>query len=534
MLTPKDYGLPHDEWRNNQLESINKVIGLHRNGGGHIIQGLGTGSGKSAIATALSVEDNVLVLVHNHGLLEQYERIYGFDIIKGRQEYPCELSSKVKTWTEKFKIKPTASDCHYDNMYECPAADKCGYLIAREKAINSRKMACTYKYAALSSAVRNRTGFLVMDEAHDSADEILSTASFRIGEDSISKYDFPSFPFDYYGTGGDGDILTKDDKNKCIGWLAESMQKISFIDLFNNLTPMGASMKRMLEYLSQCMDMLINSEDVFLKTEEIRGTTYIVFRPMEAKSVSNLLWSEKKTVLLMSATIGNPKPLAGELGIDRFIYDDYPHPIPPKYRPVYDLGMPKMVKANLDANPSLFALQAIKITKFVKMLPEDWRGIILTTSYYKVERLIEFLTNMLDGRIVPFDRSIGLNERIHNFMQSKDSGKIAVDTIQGWGTGLDLYGDVARFAVIAGTPFYNPTDRYDMLRLSRFGGRQYSLWSTYTAIPQAAGRISRGEMNQYNQFETNVAAIADGSCTTQQALGYYPKWFSSNISGVTV
>ena len=103
MIRPEDYGLPHEEWRENQLESIKRVINLHNNGGGHIIQGLGTGSGKSAIATALATEDNVLVLVHNHGLLDQYERIYGFDIIKGRPEYPCAHPQKVKTWKEKFK-----------------------------------------------------------------------------------------------------------------------------------------------------------------------------------------------------------------------------------------------------------------------------------------------------------------------------------------------------------------------------------------------------------------------------------------------
>lgn len=529
MPTPHDFGLPHEHWRDNQLEAIQKVINLHNSGGGHIFQGLATGSGKSGIASALSTEDNVLVLVHNHGLLDQYERVYGFNIIKGRQEYPCALKHKVKTWQERFRMTPTAADCHFDNMYNCPNADKCGYLLARERAFASRKMACTYKYATLSDMAKNRTGFLVMDEAHDSADEILSTASFKISSDQISKYDFPDFPFNSYGVGNEGDILNNLDRNQCIAWLAMSIEKISFIDLFNNLTPMGAAMKHTLEYMSQCMDMLASSEDVFLKLEEYGGKSYITFKPMEAKTVSQMLWKEKRTVLLMSATIGNPKPLAGELGIQSFTYDDYPHPLPRQYRPVYDLGMPKMVKANLDAKPSLYAIQAARIANFVQMLPDDWRGIVLTTSYHKVERLVEFLSGMLDGRIFPFDRTVGLNERIGNFINNDDKGKIAVDTIQGWGTGLDLYGDTARFVVIAGTPFYNPTDRYDMLRLNRNGGRQYSLWSTYTAIPQAAGRVSRGETDPYNNYLTNVAALADGSTCTEQAMNYYPQWFSDNI-----
>jgi hypothetical protein len=72
----------------------------------------------------------------------------------------------------------------------------------------------------------------------------------------------------------------------------------------------------------------------------------------------------------------------------------------------------------------------------------------------------------------------------------------------------------------------NPSDRYDVLRSGRPGGRKYSLWNTFNSVVQSCGRISRGEIRN-KDWLLNIAALADGSMTTPTAFSMYPLWFKS-------
>ena len=231
----------------------------------------------------------------------------------------------------------------------------------------------------------------------------------------------------------------------------------------------------------------------------------------------------------MSATIGNPKPLANELGIFGYEFIDFPHPTPKEYRPIYDLHIEKMTKKNIDINPMLLQMQSDSIVKFINSLDKTWRGIVLTTSNFKVKYLRSQISAKLPGRLFVPEEKQSLSDRIDSFKNNKDNGMIVVDTIQGWGSGISLDYDEARFSVIAGVPFPNPANKYESLRMERPGGKEYGFWVAYSCIPQAAGRVSRGEIDENGTPMLNVAALADGSCVSNMAMVNFPRWFKSSI-----
>jgi Rad3-related DNA helicase len=188
-----------------------------------------------------------------------------------------------------------------------------------------------------------------------------------------------------------------------------------------------------------------------------------------------------------------------------------------------------MTNDALFKNPSLYKIQAMKIAAWIRSLPEDWRGIILTTSFTKIRNLQDILKLQLGDRLLIPDTNWKVRSRVESFLEDKRKGVVVVDTIQGWGHGLDLRGDLARFVIVAGVPHVNPFDPYEIARKKRPNGQKYAWWLAYNAVTQAAGRVSRGERKDDGEYLENYCALADGSTTAPMAFKYYSDWFSEAI-----
>jgi Rad3-related DNA helicase len=526
---PRKHGLPHDFWREEQRDAFEKCLNVAKDGGGNVVIEAPVGVGKSGIATALGSTDYTTVVVSNHGLIDQYSRKYGFSPIYGRQEYPCVLNEKVNEWKSKYDLKPTAADCHYENMNDCPMAYLCPYIEAKNRAIQARRMVCTYKYAALAEAVQNRPGILVMDEAHNAVEDLLDVAASQITDAERREYNFDPFPLPQYGLNGKGDVLDQQSRLVVIDWITKQISKIAVVDLFDQLSPTASRNTKMVNRLQDCLYTLSSMSEVFYYCNIDQSEDWRVFRKhkpqitmelksLDVKRIVHKIRGEKTMSVFMSATIGTPHPLMYSLGADTWTFLTYKHPTPIDKRPIYDLGVEKMTRGNIDNNPSLYKFQANAIYKFVQSLDPSWRGIILTTSNYKVTTLRKMLFEMFMGRIWFPDPEWGLLERI-----------ISVDTIQGWGSGISLDGDLARFAVVAGVPFMNPSDRFSAIRMSSETGKRYGWWKPYSDVAQSTGRVTRGEKDDKGNYIQNVSALADGSATTAQARASYPRWMKEAI-----
>lgn len=533
---PRDYGVEHDAWRPNQHDALKRIFAyteeaaISEENPGHVYLQLGTGSGKTALSTALGHNDRVLALVHSLGLLDQYEQKYGFSIVKGMAQYDCVNEDVIMRFRERTKRVPTVADCPFDKKTECPVAQYCPYLIARDNALSARRTAVTYPYALLSYPIQERRGTVVLDECHIAPEAIVNMCSIMFTEKMRDEWSLPAFPL--YGTRAG---LTDETTGKVRDWLRASMiamgtqPPMQFPDERARWNAAYAKLKDTQLELEINQDYFLESyyEDRYFRGRKKRYN-YLSLRPFTAGKFSGKLFANKKLVVMMSATIGDPKPLAEELAIDDYEFFDYPHPIPSDRRPVYNLGMERMTYGNLSKSPALYTIQARKIANFIESLPGDWRGIVLTSSYDKLEKLRGNLSKLLNGRVF-IPPKAGPAERIEAFLTDKRKGLVSVDLIQSWGTGIDLWADAGRFSVIAGLPFKNTqTDPFERERVHRYGAA-YSWWQAYMAVPQAAGRVSRGEREESGEFMLNVAALADGSAMSPKALGSYPSYFRDAI-----
>jgi Rad3-related DNA helicase len=532
-IDPRTLGIPHDSWRDNQylaLESIMQELTTMNNRFAYLE--LPTGSGKSAIATALGQRQQVTVLVGTLNLLHQYRDAYGFDIIEGRQNYECTLTRKVQQWSKHGRT-PTAADCGYSPMHECPASGSCPYLSAKEIGLNSNRLAVTYKYAFLSRKVRERPGVLVCDECHESVEQIVSFSTFKVSEGDVVRDNLPPLPLrDYMGSGG----IVEHGAAIVLGrWLMQCAARYKYLLTSAGDVDTYDPQRQRIERKGKKFDDMLQSLDStgwFLRCMDDRGEVTLELKALDAATIAKRLWDRKQFTVLMSATIGDPAPLSKELGISRYSSKTYPHPVPAEFRPVFDLGVPKMTWKALQNDPGLFNTQAQAISRWVREYPAEWRGIVLTSSYAKIQKLDHYLQvgyESLRGRKFITQGSMngyGVKDYTKMFINSPGAGDVLLASVQGFGHGLDLKGDLARWAVVGGVPHTNPRDRYEQLRRKRNG--KYGWWKAYNTVVQSIGRVSRGE-RENGEWLLNVAAIADGSALTPTAMRYYPEYFKEAI-----
>jgi len=539
---PHSYGLPYESFREGQFDAIQIIadkwmVGKEINKQSFTILEAPTGTGKSAIAYVMGEFAPVTVLVGTLNLLDQYVTEYGFAGIKGRQNYPCAHRGKVKKWTDKGKKPPTAGDCHFSAMHDCQHSHDCQYLQLKEYALASNKLVVTYAYASLSFKVRERPGFLFMDEGHMSAEHLLSFAEFTISSRKQAKYQFPNFPHQLwmFGDKKRGGLITETTQPFVEQYLADCRNALD--DRMQYMSPLEPEYSAINKEWERLDRMLINlsKSTWFLdchpyvcswKGKEIPG---LRLRALDARIVADRLWTAKQNVILMSATIGDPEPLADKLGIQDYTFHTYPHPVSREYRPVYNLGVRRMTYKNLTKWPSLYRVQAAAIAEWIDRIDPDGqlRGIILTSSYKKIEHLYKGIPVFLKSenrRYIVQRGGMSIDQISQSFLNDQQPGDILIASIQGFGQGLNLKGDLARWVVIAGLPHDNPTDPYAQAMKGQPGGAKYAWNKAYSSVPQAAGRVNRcTKVN--GEYLINWTAIADGSALSPLARKYYPAYF---------
>jgi hypothetical protein len=427
---PRWYGLPHSELRPVQLDAISKVYELHKSGGGVIFIDSPVGTGKSAIASALGAFDTVTVFTSTLELLSQYEEIYGFSAIRGRQWYSCVYPRKLATW--KKPLPPTAYDCHFSPMQSCPAASECPYLHAKWTGLVSRRLVCTYRYGAISQSLQRRGGFLVFDECDVSAKEIVGHAEMLITNEERQQWSFPDFPSVETGLLENKDALTS--------WLWQCNLALPSINPESELQmAMAGEVEKKRKKITGTIEKL-EQGDWFANLSD----GILTLKPLTANRIIQSAYNNKRTVVLMSATIGNPKSLAVQLGLDSYQYVEYPHPTPAEYRPVYAIpGSPKMTYTPLGIDDPKYLIQGVQLWQWISQnIDPSWRGIVLTSSAAKANKLQQILSSRFDNRTVITGKS---SELIDRFKKDKRKGLIAVGYLQGWSHGVDLFGDFGPF-----------------------------------------------------------------------------------------
>lgn len=509
---PRWYGLPHATFRPSQFDAIQRIKKMYDSGGGIIFLNSPVGTGKSGISTALGVFDKVTVMTSTLELLTQYEEEYGFKAIRGRQWYPCVYKKKIDTWRGKYP--PTAFDCHFSKMMQCPAAGECPYLRAKVEAISAQRAVMSYRYGALSSAMARRGGFLVFDECDVSAIEIISHAEMTITNDERLQWSFPDFP--QMPTG----VLEK--KGELLTWLYACESVLPEPDPSNIFEmALAGDTEKKRKKLQRTIEQ-VEMGDWFVGIKD----GVLTLKPLTAKYIAQNAYSNKRVIVCMSATIGKPTALAKQLGIGDYEFVEYEHPTPPDKRPVYCLsGIPRMSYTPEGLADKKYTIQGIMLWNFIKNnIDPKWRGIALTSSIGKANKLHAILQERFarERKVITGPTNILLEQ----FKSDTRNGLMAVGYMQGWARGVNLVGDLGRFSAIASVPYPSDLDPYVVA--ARKYDKEFYEYCVFSTIPQGTGRVTRGERNG-DDWVLNVGILADRRCWDERALKYYPKWFTDSF-----
>ena len=246
--------------------------------------------------------------------------------------------------------------------------------------------------------------------------------------------------------------------------------------------------------------------------------------PMHAKRYFwNYMKHAAKRVVIMSASIGDPKTFLKELGVEdhESAVIQVSSPFDPKRSPIYIDPFLTLDFNSIDANlPRL--LKAVD--KILDDHPLD-KGIIHTNNYKVTKYIME--NSRHHGRLIGkagSDKDEKTNQAL--VLQHQLDGRPTVLISPSMHTGIDLKGELSRFQIIPKMPYASLGDPYVKAK-----NNQNSHWyqnDVWKKIIQASGRSTRSETDEA------VTYILDKSIVKsfQRFKASLPKWFKDRLHWV--
>ncbi len=505
--SPSYYGIPHEAWRPGQLEAVRWIVG----NSGNLIVSAATGSGKTALAKALSIYGPTVALVKTKSLqVNNYGKGYGYDVLMGRGNYTC-VAQEGKT----------CEDCLFGaQMNKCRFAKSCEYLTAKRIAMKSNAASVNYAYWLTTDTFKHRDNYaIVMDEAHLLPDITLEFSGVLVSEEQRQKYNLPEFPEIYFDDVQDE--KEKEAREKAIAWLEESYQRLKVItdsgqlkmifdgdededDESRAVRKLNDSVGSVLYYLSETKQFWYIRAGKFSYYSDGAYVGAFEAKPLTARYHFPGLFLAAPTNLLMSATIGNAETFSKELGISSYQFREIPSQFTPSERPIIDLGAPKISYNSPEAD---YDKQATLIANAIKSVNREWCGIIHVTSKQEAFNLVKRLSKRgLANRVwVPAsDFSTSKTLSVWNREKKRTRGAICVT----WNMteGVDLLEE--KICISAKVPFKSLGSPFAAMR-AKFSPDFYRLQAAWELV-QSLGRTRRGRPEDYGA-ENGLVAIADGN-----------------------
>ena len=249
----------------------------------------------------------------------------------------------------------------------------------------------------------------------------------------------------------------------------------------------------------------------------------IELKPLDISPYCRPVFEKCSKVLIMSATILNPKAFCRSVGLIhdnevKFIQVKSDFPI--ENRPIYPLNI-----AYLNFNNLQLSEVKSNITKTIDNIMTIHRkdkGIIHTTSYEQLNFIKENIPQDNARRLLVTDPEIQRDEVIQEHINSVKPTVLISPSLH---TGLDLKGELSRFQIITKVPYPNKGDRW--INAKRHLDEDWYYWQTALKLAQAYGRSIRSKEDWAKTY------ILDS------AFGYFlnknrnvlPKWFIQAIRG---
>jgi len=512
---PDIYNVPHSTWRPHQWETTQWALRLKDTG----ICEQPTGSGKSAVAKAVSSRKSVIVLVKTKFLQEQYEQEYGGDVLYGRQNYPC--------FHPDTHRGATCGECLFleEGMHKCP--HQCAYLTAKAKAASSPFAILNYAYWMTSRRFREKHApqVLVLDEAHSVPDEITSFCGCTITDKHRTDWQLPAFP--RITEGGKGMFVNTDHNPvaDAMGWLEAARTKLGehYLRLKGEAKGDTDASRKARKRLTRCerlgrklrttLDALRSSpSDWFIRSGKnaLRfgkdKRPGIVAKPLTARHHFKDYFLDGYTTLMMSATIGNAHTFALECGITKYDAKVVPHRFTPQMRPVYALDVPGMGRKATNAD---FEHQADAIAQAVRSVDPAWSGLVLVSRKREARLLADRLARrgLQDRVFVPpgwGSETTATNKQLQAWENRKRQVPNSLCITWAFWQGFD--GRDERICIVAKAPFPFIGSAFERARM-KYSGKMF-LQRTAWMLEQGLGRTRRGRDEDYGPG-SGLVCIAD-------------------------
>jgi ATP-dependent DNA helicase DinG len=260
---------------------------------------------------------------------------------------------------------------------------------------------------------------------------------------------------------------------------------------------------------------------------EIKKEDYEVvkveLKPLDISPYCKHVFEKCSKVLIMSATILNPKAFCRSVGLAydkevKFIQVKSDFPI--ENRPIYPMNIAYLNFNNLQL-PEIKS-SITKTVDNIMTIHKNDKGIIHTTSYEQLNFIKEKISQENTRRLLVTDPEIQRDEIIQEHINSIKPTVLISPSLH---TGLDLKGELSRFQIITKVPYPNKNDRW--INAKRNSNEDWYYWQTALKLVQASGRSIRSKEDWAKTY------ILDS------AFGYFvnknrdilPDWFMQAVRG---
>jgi len=490
------------------------------------------GSGKSLTAITLSKylskgDGSSFVLTPQRILQKQYDddfKSHGkrfLASLHGKSNYKCEF--KNSTCNIGSIIKPR---CH-----ECPFRDAKGHAREASNTVLNYKLALT---SFLHTETFKKRELLILDEAHTLEQHLVDFDSVDITYATCERYDI--------------DFKVHTDIESAMKWVKEIyLPKID--DILNQMESdnedlydkPGADISRsevnklkeideLSMHVGEVLEMSMRNMD-YLNENFVLVWDKLMFqfkRLTGAYSFSKILEPMANRFLFMTSTILNKTAFCNDLGIDpndtEFISLESDFPV--ENRPIYYMPIMKMNAAWKKPEQASDRTRMLKRITDLLDIHKDESGILHTANYAIAIWLVKELENRKISHAIyqhnPNDK-IKRNDAISGFIKNdKPSILISPSCTEG----LDLKGNLARFAMIVKTPFGYLGDQWIKRRMEM--SAEWYRRRAMISVIQGGGRIVR------SSEDSGTVYILDSSFgyLYSQAFDMIPEWWKKSFQSV--
>ncbi len=420
-------------------------------------------------------------------LQDQYKELFNdVEVLKGKSNYSCVVD-------EDYSVE-VAPCLHLPKLREeCWSKKCCSYYEQRNKALTSRFNTLNYNmFFALPEHLKKRE-YLICDEASELEDQLVKEFSCTINFEFLYKNEVEVKPFLTKSTNVEKWInhLVLSLKER-IDWLKDAIGSTSkvktkyLIQKKNELVALGNLHSK----LSLILETWYDSEYIFE-----RDSKAITFMPLKVDKLSNYLFKYADKVILMSATIIDPKNFCKSLGIDNYKYIEAESTFDAKNAPIYCNTKVKLNYYNMQKNLPKVCKQIAQICEFHK----NEKGIIHSQN----KSITNFLSeNLTDRRFLIREPGVRNEVILEQHMETDDPTVLISPSMS---YGVDLKDDLARFQIIIKAPYLPTKDkRIENLMKEDFDWYQNKM---LCSLIQACGRGIRSHKDHCITYILDAAIV---------------------------